>query len=941
MSGRVVRATGLLAAVLCVALASAPAWSGTTGKLAGRVLDEKNQPLAGVNVRVEGQPLGAISDDGGNYFIIGIPAATYVVRANLMGYAAFVAEGVSIAPDFTTSLDIHLKTQAVQLGEVKVEAERPLLQRDATSTTRFISADDIARLPTRGYRDAAAQQSGVVAFQRLIDRESQNGPTLIIRGGRPNETAYYVDGYSQQDPLTGNATTSINNDAIQEVVLLNGGFNAEYGRIMSGVVNVITKEGRSKYNGNVEGLTDNFGGTGNKFMGSRVYDYNIYGANFSGPLLPGRDAGTFYLSGERRWEGDRRPSSIFDGPLPSNSLSGWTGQGKLTIPLQKQMNLKFGVLGSNDDWREYLNTYRYNLIHAPRYRDVNRSVTGQFNHTLSARSFYSLGGSWFYTERKRGDGVFFDNIGLYGSVPQPDFDLAIPWFWPGTSDPRSPVGHVLDSLARINGGTGHVWDDYLRRQSQYWAIKGDYTTQWNPFHQIKGGFEYDQHTLRYYDHYFPVNFAVDKDDIDRYGFTEDGRSHQNGGRDGPREPKTGSLYLQDKYERLGLVFNAGLRYDYINVDTRALKSEQFPLGRGPSYTLADSNLTGSKTYNRVSPRLGIGFPITDRTVMHANWGQFYQQPNLQDLYVSYRFLEYKILHTGYFVGFGNPNLKPEQTQAYEVGIAHLLGEYAKVDVTTYYKDVKDLVEVQAIGSKPNGFTSYRNADFATIKGLDLGFTLRRVNHLQANLAYSLSYAVGTGSVSNSSANPAWYGSEIPKQTAPLDFDQRHKISVNLDYLFGSGEGPALGGRRVLEHSSLNVLWNIASGTPYTQTEIYDEAGLAALAKQPVGPLNSRYGPWTQSLDFKLSRGFNIAGLDVSAYAWVLNALDTKNAIGVFTGTGSPFTTGFLESPSGQAAAENLQSKYGLPIAPAYAQAVQNQALFSSPRLIRFGMRVGF
>jgi len=929
-------------AALLLALTAAPAWCGTTGKLSGRVIDEKKQPLAGVNVRIEGQPLGAISDEQGSYFILNIPAAPYAVHAKLIGYAAFTADRVEISPDFTTTLDITLKTEALQLEEVRVEAQRPLLQRDATNTTRFISADDIARLPTRGYQDAAAQQSGVVSFQRLIDRESQNGPTLIIRGGRPNETAYYLDGYSQQDPLTGNATTAINNNAIQEIVVQNGGFNAEYGRIMSGVVNVITKEGQSRYGGSLEALTDNFGGTGNPYLGTHAYDYNVYDANLGGPLLPGRDVGNFYISAQRRWEGDRRPNSAFDGPLPVNSLSGWTGQGKVTLPIRERVTLKLGALVSNDDWREYLNTYRFNLIHAPRYQDRNRSFTGQLNHTLNAKSFYSLGASWFYTERKRGDGVFFDNVGLYGSVPQPDFDQQIPWFWPGTSDPNSPLGHILDSLATIGGGTGHVWDDYLRRQSQYWAIRGDYTSQWNPFHQIKGGFEYDQHTLRYYDHYFPVNFiGGDVTNIDRYGFSADGTSNEDGGIDGPRRPRTLALYLQDKYERGGLIVNAGLRYDYINVDTQALRSEQYPLGTGPAYVLADSNLTESKTYARVSPRIGIGFPITDRTVLHANWGQFYQQPNLQDLYVSYRFLEYKIVNAGYFVGFGNPNLKPEQTQAYEVGIAHALSDFAKLDATIYYKDVKDLVEVQAVSSKPNGFTSYRNADFATIKGLDLGFTLRRVNHIQANVAYSLSSAVGTGSVSNSSANPAWYGSEIPKQTAPLDFDQRHKISVNLDYLLGKGEGPRPGGVPVLERSSLNLLWNLASGTPYTQTEIYDEVGLAAGAKQPVGPLNSRSAPWTQSIDFKASRGFTVAGLDVSAYLWVLNLLDTRNAISVYTGTGSPNTTGFLDTPSGQVAAADLQTKYGIAIDPAYALAQQNQTLFVNPRLIRFGLRMGF
>lgn len=406
------RSRNAVLAALLLAFATTPAVSGTTGKLAGRVVDDKKQPLAGVNIRLEGQPLGAMSDEQGNYFIIGIPAAPYTVHAGLIGYAPFKAGGVAITPDFTTTLDITLRTEAVEIGEVVVEAERPLLQRDATNTTRFISADDIQRLPTRGYQEAAAQQSGVVAFQRLIDRESQNGPTLIVRGGRPNETAYYVDGYSQQDPLTGNATTAINNNAIQEIVVQNGGFNAEYGRIMSGVVNVITKEGQDRYSGSLEALTDNFGGTGNPFLGTRAYDYNVYDATLGGPILPGRDFGNFYLSGQRRWQGDRKPNAAFDAPLSSNSLSGWTGQGKLTIPVREQMSLRLGALVSDDDWREYLNSYRYNLMHAPRYQDRNRSVTGQLSHTLSPKSFYSLGASWFYTERKRGDGVFFDNIDL-------------------------------------------------------------------------------------------------------------------------------------------------------------------------------------------------------------------------------------------------------------------------------------------------------------------------------------------------------------------------------------------------------------------------------------------------------------------------------------------------------------------------------------------------
>ncbi len=925
--------------IAAVALLPVGSLAGTTGKLTGLVRNEKGQPIVGANIRLEGLRIGALSDDEGRYLIIGIPAGEYSVRANMLGHAPYVAAGVKITPDFTTDLDIQMRTEAVQMDEVQVEAERPLLQKDATNTVRFLTSDQILRLPTRGYQEAAAQQSGIVNFQRLIDRESQNGPTLIIRGGRPNETAYFVDGFSQQDPLTGNATTSINNNAIQEVVVQNGGFNAEYGRIMSGVINVITRDGDDRYHGSLEAVTDNFRGFGENQFGTRVYDYNVYDGSLGGPLVPGKDWGTFYYSGQRRWQGDRAPKVNYGAPLPSNSLSGWTHQAKLSIPLGQPMTLKLGGLWSDDDWQEYLNTYRFNLAHAPRYEDRNRSLTGQLTHTLSARTFYSIGGSYFFTGRKRGDGVYFDQIERYGEFPQADIRGDIPWFWPGFSGtPGDPLSDSLAASAARAGGSGHVFDDYLRRQSEYFAVKADMTSQWNPYHQLKVGVEGGWHTLRFYQHFFPVNFAVNKIDIDRYGFSVDGRTEVDDALDGPRKPKTFGVYAQDKYERSGVVVNAGVRYDYINTDVSALASEDLPLG--PDGALNAPDLVQNRTYNRVSPRLGIGFPVTDRTVMHVNWGKFFQQPNLQDLYVSYRFLEHKVRTGGYFVGFGNPNLKPEQTTAYEVGVAHQLNDYAKLDVSVYYKDVKDLVQISTIPSFPNSFSSYRNSDFATLKGLDLGFTLRRIRNVQANVSYSLSQAVGTGSVSQTQRNIAWTASDPPKQTAPLDFDQRHKISLNLDYSLGTGQGPRIGDVPWLERTNINVLYNIASGTPYTPTNVYDEVTLAAVASQPVGPLNSRYGPWTHSLDLKASRGFGIQNVNLSAYVWVLNALNSDNAVSVFTGTGSALTTGFLNTPDGQASAQNLANN-GIDAQRAYQLALQAPGLFGSPRQVRFGLRMAF
>ena len=935
------RAVALAILLGALSLGAPNAMAGTTGKLHGIVRGEKNEPLAGVNIRIEGQRLGAMTDDKGEYTILGVPAGDQIVRANLLGYAPFVAEKVTILADFNTDLNIQLKTEAVQMQEVRVEAQRPLLQKDATGTTRFLSGEDIQKLPTRGYRDAAAQQTGVVNFKLNIDNEAQNSPTLIIRGGRPNETAYFVDGFSQQDPLTGTSSTAISNNAIQEVVLLTGGFAPEYGRIMSGAVNVITREGTQKYHGALEGISDALAGN---WIQAPKTDYGLYDLSLGGPLVPSNDKLTFYFSGERRWQRDRSPSTLsstFQNELkslnlnpnikPANSSSGYTMQGKVAWQVGDKDQIKIGGLGSTDDWRQYSHFYLFDLAHAPRYSDRDVSYFGTANHLFSTKTFANLGVNFFETLRKRGDGVAFDDLaGYYQANGNPRFDPNLPMFYK----------------------PGHIWEDYLQRKSSYWGFQGSVTSQVNANHQMKAGADFQRHTLRYFDNYFPTSVKQglqDTTDWDGYGYKvqldADGRAHlveENNGRDGPKHPRTWSMYAQDKFERGGVIVNGGLRFDHINVDTPALLSERFPLGEvGTPGNNPDSlesvDLATNKTYARISPRLGIAFPVDEKTVLRFNYGQFYQQPNLQDLYVSYRFLEYKVKTGSYFVGFGNPNLRPERTNAYEVGIQRQVGDQIRLDATAYYKDVKDLVEIVNIPSSPKSFSSYRNRDFATIKRLDLGMTMRPINHLSGNLAYSLSFAQGTGSVSQSQRNIAWTGTQTPKQTAPLDFDQRHKIALNVDYRLANGEGPSWWGKKVLENFGINGLLNVASGTPYTPTKVFNEVTLAAAFSEPNGPVNSRYGPWTMSLDLKATKEIPVAGLDIEAFIWGLNVFDNRNAVTVYTSTGTPTSTNWLDTSDGQ----QFLASTGSQGADLYNLATNNPNLFSNPRLIRFGLRTSF
>ncbi|HYM82263.1 MAG TPA: TonB-dependent receptor [Candidatus Limnocylindria bacterium] len=938
-------ARSLAALALASAIAIPIANAGTTGKLSGKIVNEKKEALVGANVRVEGQRLGAVTDEQGNYVILGIPAGVYTVRVNMLGHGLYAATNVSIPPDFTTELNVTLKTEAVEMAEVRVDAERPLLQKDATGTTRFIASEDIQKLPTRGYRDAAAQQTGVVNFQRQIDNEVQNSNTLIIRGGRPNETAYFVDGFSQQDPLTGTSSTSISNNAIEEIVLMTGGFAPEYGRIMSGAVNVITREGASKYFGAVEGITDNLSGD---WVQAAKTDYNVYDASLGGPIWPGNDDLTFYFSGERRWQRDRSPTFLADVTRerftqlgldpdikPNNGSAGYTYQGKIAWQVNNQMNLKLGGLGSSEDWQQFLNTYLFNLDHTPRYEDRNQSYFGSFNHSLNTKSFYNVGVNFFQTERKRGDGVHFDDLDAYFRAQNPRFEITEPHFW----------------------SVGHVFDDYLQRNSSYYGAQASYSSQVTPHHQLKVGGDFQRHTLRLFNHFFPVQLGGSNPnlrDFDAYGYdlvvARDGagnitdirlEENDDSDQDGPKHPKSISFFAQDKFEREGVIVNGGLRFDYINTDTPALLSDRFPLGDPESVgnipdSLETQDLIANKTYTRVSPRLGVAFPVDEKTLLRFNYGQFYQQPNLQDLYVSYRFLQHKVRTGGYFVGFGNPNLRPELTTAYEVGIARQIGDNVRVDFTAYYKDVKDLVEISSIASFPNSFSSYRNRDFATIKGIDLGFTMRPINRIAASMNYSLSYAQGTGSVSNTQRNIAWQATEPPKQTSPLDFDQRHKLSTNIDWRLGKDEGPTLGGYRWLQSTGINVLYNVASGTPYTPTFTYDEVTLAAVAGVPSGPLNSRYGPWTHTLDLKGSKGFGFSGLDFEAFAWVLNLFDNENPFTVYSSSGAPSSTSWLNTEDGQNYAANSPEGDAL-----YRLAENNPNLFSNPRMVRFGLRASF
>ena len=143
---------------------------------------------------------------------------------------------------------------------------------------------------------------------------------------------------------------------------------------------------------------------------------------------------------------------------------------------------------------------------------------------------------------------------------------------------------------------------------------------------------------------------------------------------------------------------------------------------------------------------------------------------------------------------------------------------------------------------------------------------------------------------------------------------------------------------MLENTGVNLLYNVASGTPYTPTKVYNEVTLAAVAVEPSGPLNSRYGPWTANLDLKATRGFALGHLNMEAFVWALNVLDTRNPVAVYTSTGSTGSTNWLNTEDGQTFISNTAAQNGEAL---YHLAENNPNLYSNPRLVRFGVRTNF
>ncbi|MDA0338190.1 MAG: TonB-dependent receptor [bacterium] len=195
--------------------------------MTGTVTDQADgTPLVSASIALQGTKLGTVSDEDGRFFILNVPPGTYTLRTTYIGYAPLVIQEVRVSGDLTTDLKVRPTAVAITTDEVVIRAERPIIDKTATNAVRIVGAEDLEILPFRGVQNVLSLQAGVV------EDEGQ----LHVRGSRSDEIAYYVEGASVRNVVTGRTAVNLIDEALEEVQLQAGGFNAEYGGANAGIV---------------------------------------------------------------------------------------------------------------------------------------------------------------------------------------------------------------------------------------------------------------------------------------------------------------------------------------------------------------------------------------------------------------------------------------------------------------------------------------------------------------------------------------------------------------------------------------------------------------------------------------------------------------------------------------------------------------------------------
>jgi hypothetical protein len=376
------------------------------------------------------------------------------------------------------------------------------------------------------------------------------------------------------------------------------------------------------------------------------------------------------------------------------------------------------------------------------------------------------------------------------------------------------------------------------------------------------------------------------------------------------------------------------------------KSDTFPLINQLNFD-PDVSFEDYKPQTNLMPRLAISFPISDVANFFAHYDVLVARPPSNTGATALDYLFFDIPDR---TPEDNPNLLPERTIDYEVGFQQKLNNYSGIKIATYYKELRDMIQLRYYRYLPapqgvNEYLSYANVDFGTVKGFTFQYDLRPVGHVSGNFNYTLQFADGTGSDPASQRNLNRNGNIRTLST--LSYDERHRFAFTIDYRYDRDEkydGPKLFGKEIFKDAGANLQLVTVSGRPYTQRRQPTPFG----GSQNAGDINGARLPWVFNLDLRLDKTFALVKgkrpLNLNTYLRVQNLLDLQNIRGVYSASGSATDDGYLATARGKSDLESIKNSRAADF-QAYIHSYQMRMInpdnFYQPRRIYLGCTFEF
>ena len=756
--------------------------AASTGKIAGTITDQASgEPLMGANVYITELETGATADADGNYFVINVAPGTYTLRVSYIGYQSTVVTDVQVNIGRTTRLDFALASETMETDEVVVRAAADDIAPDLTASQQIVSSDFIDKVPARSIRDVVETQVGVF-----------DG---TYRGSSQVQALYLLDDQSLNSGLYSDNYNGINTTTVQEIAVLTGGYNAEYGNARSAIVNVVTKEEWSGAHVSALARTRPPGTYhfGRDFYSRDNYEWTGFGLDYWEQQAADAQSPLFGAD----------PDSLLDvwqGQItPNDTLAGYNerSQTELEGTLYGGFNNKVSYLLSGRYVRN-VNIFPQAIPYNPEY-NVQGRVTFRISPSVKLR-LSGFKGGWetaerlesvnFNTTESAQEAQWYRNAEVRDPYDREKYALLGAFLrqWPELRDwtqGAARVTHILSPRTFYEVGVSYLRDEmdrsdrygvtepdrfalrddrqklvrfldqgymhaYDRSDAQVYTANAEVTSQVTDNHLLKAGAEFKSYDLLF-DH-FMVEY--------KGGGLENFINNFEG------SPFEGSAFVQDKMEFKGLIVNAGVRLDFFNQNRDAPASMFDPLafqtstpGHDPSEPdgfPGTPERVATPLRVAVSPRVGFSHPITENSVLHFSYGHFYQRPSWSKMF-GFPVVKYTedaeeardiysntTTYMEEWHGFyGNPRLSYEKTVQYEFGVQQRVANRVLLGLTGYYKDAENETNFSTItGVYPaTHFTNkallQSNSGYSDVRGIEAKVDTRLRGPINGGVGYDI------------------------------------------------------------------------------------------------------------------------------------------------------------------------------------------------------------